>query len=431
MPIRNLLFQALIRNCFADSEIYLRLPQLGPMQVPAGTRGAESYSSFDLDADIDFTISVNESTNASLPNRDVDFYITYAGFNIKDAVRPQSEIPLQFAYEPADCRIFYTVNTVYNQENLWNYVIDAIWRNPSLCIAGSTNYVPPNPTMDTTGPSDEQKQQWKTVQPDSVGSLVLSGYGHVKRDESAISSEKRTIINNQTPSSHTSNTLHNKKKRSLRNTRKPHTSKKPFKPRDRRALHSSIKVARGLLPSSPHQNLHQKRKDAHDHLAQPTTPALAPSLSDLTTTISDDTFNPNACQKCGTRQTCASIPTCSRSGGAVTYAQFCKPACVTRAPNDGCPSGQSCSRDGKSAFCDVPRVVAQVRTCAKLAKTNGGGGKSGGGGGGGKKLSDTHPPAVLGGGKGNKIPYGRQAYGQGGSYSKYVPKAISIKGKRR
>lgn len=401
------------------------LPQLGPMQVPAGTRGAESYSSFDLDADMEFAMQVNASTNSSLPDRDVDFYITYAGFNIKDAVRQESDVPLQFTYEPADCRIFYTVNTVYNYENLWNYVVDAFWRNPSLCIAGSTTYVPPNPTMDTSGPSDEQKQQWKTVQPDSVASLILSGHGHVKRDEDSAPAsphEKRALTNNK-PTTQTSE-LSQRKKRHLITAHNPsrrrHLSKKKPNPRHRRALHQSIKAASPSHPENPHQ-----KRNAGNHLPKPNTrtPNISPALHDLTTAITDDTFNPNACQKCSSRQICASIPTCSRSGGAVTYTTTCKPACVTRAPNDGCPSGQSCSRDGKTAFCDVPRVVAQVRTCAKLAK-------AGGGGGGGKKLSDTHPPAVLGGGK-SKIPYGRQVYGQGGSYSRFVPKAIGSKRKVR
>ncbi|KAL8709816.1 MAG: hypothetical protein Q9225_007391, partial [Loekoesia sp. 1 TL-2023] len=114
------------------------LPEAGPMQIPAGSRGAEAYSSFALDNDISFAASVNSTAASLLPqNRDIEFYITYAGFNLRDAVRKNDPTPLQFQNFPADCRIFYTKETVYNFENLWNYVIDAMWRNPSLCIAGS------------------------------------------------------------------------------------------------------------------------------------------------------------------------------------------------------------------------------------------------------------------------------------------------------
>ncbi|KAL8932771.1 MAG: hypothetical protein Q9216_006686, partial [Gyalolechia sp. 2 TL-2023] len=114
------------------------LPAAGPMQMPSGSRGAESYSSFLLDSDISFAASINSTAASLLPqNRDIEFYITYAGFNLRDAVRKNDPTPLQFQNFPADCRIFYTKETVYNLENLWKYVIDAMWRNPALCIAGS------------------------------------------------------------------------------------------------------------------------------------------------------------------------------------------------------------------------------------------------------------------------------------------------------
>ncbi|KAL8687525.1 MAG: hypothetical protein Q9218_006327 [Villophora microphyllina] len=120
-------------------------PEAGPMQIPAGTRGAEAYSAFALDDDIAFAVSINSTAAASLPqDRDIDFDITFAGFNLRDAVRKDDPTPLQFQNEPADCRIFYTAPTVYNFENLWNYVIDAMWRNPSLCIAGSASRFDPS-----------------------------------------------------------------------------------------------------------------------------------------------------------------------------------------------------------------------------------------------------------------------------------------------
>ncbi|KAL8726115.1 MAG: hypothetical protein Q9166_006907 [cf. Caloplaca sp. 2 TL-2023] len=121
------------------------LPEAGRMQIPAGSRGAEAYSSFALDLDISFASSINATAAANLPqDRDIEFYITYAGFNLRDAVRKNDPTPLQFQDLPADCRIFYTVPTVYNFENLWNYVIDAMWRNPSLCIAGSVSPFEPS-----------------------------------------------------------------------------------------------------------------------------------------------------------------------------------------------------------------------------------------------------------------------------------------------
>ncbi|KAL9624193.1 MAG: hypothetical protein Q9204_007886, partial [Flavoplaca sp. TL-2023a] len=132
------------------------LPEAGAMQVPAGSRGAEAYSSFALDLDIEFASTINATAAASLPqDRDIDFYITYASFNIRDAVRKNNPTPLQFQELPADCRIFYTVPTVYNFENLWNYVIDAMWRNPSLCIAGSASPFAPSTASNSPAAAPE------------------------------------------------------------------------------------------------------------------------------------------------------------------------------------------------------------------------------------------------------------------------------------
>lgn len=132
-------------------------PDLSFMQAVGGSRGAQAYSSIALDADIDVAEFLNTSVANVLPDRDAGNYINYAGFNLKDQIRQGEDFPLQFAFEPATCRIFYTVHTVYNYLNLWNYVIDAIWRNPSLCIAGSANGTSTADPTDTTGPSTNEK----------------------------------------------------------------------------------------------------------------------------------------------------------------------------------------------------------------------------------------------------------------------------------
>ena len=45
---------------------------------------------------------------------------------------------LQFLYEAADCRIFYTPSTFSNYTNLWTYAANATWWTPQLCVEGST-----------------------------------------------------------------------------------------------------------------------------------------------------------------------------------------------------------------------------------------------------------------------------------------------------
>ena len=126
------------------------------MQAASGTRGSEAYSNNDLDLDMLLAVELNSSLATILPNRNIDFWVTYAGFNLRDQIRQGETVPLQFTYEPADCRIFFTPHTVYNFENLWNYVIDAIWRNPSLCVQGPSLA---STGTNTTGPAADPYPQ--------------------------------------------------------------------------------------------------------------------------------------------------------------------------------------------------------------------------------------------------------------------------------
>ena len=157
-------------------------PEPGPMQFASGSRGAQAYYNVDLDADVE----VGEILNASitpLPQDSslIDFYINYAQLNIKDSIRKGEDFPLQFGYEAADCRIFYTTWTVYNFENLWNYVIDAFFRNPELCISGAANETNSITGTDETGPTPKPSEV-PTPTTGGVADLIFKGLQHVKRD---------------------------------------------------------------------------------------------------------------------------------------------------------------------------------------------------------------------------------------------------------
>ena len=121
-------------------------PATGPMQGVAAGRGARSYSLSVLDANIGFAqglLSSRGSPDANfLPNRTTanDVYIVDAGINLRDQVRQDDETPLQFTYEAADCRIFWTPKTIFSYAALWQYAADAIWSNASLCVSGSTGF---------------------------------------------------------------------------------------------------------------------------------------------------------------------------------------------------------------------------------------------------------------------------------------------------
>ena len=158
-------------------------PEIGPMQFASGSRGAQSYYNVDLDADIEVAEILNSSITP-LPQDSslIDFYINYAQLNIKDSIREGEDFPLQFGYEAADCRIFYTTWTVYNFENLWNYVIDAFFRNPELCINGAANLTSPVANTNQTGPTPKPTEIPTPTTPGGVADLILKGVQRPKRD---------------------------------------------------------------------------------------------------------------------------------------------------------------------------------------------------------------------------------------------------------
>ena len=128
-------------------------PSYGPMQAPAGTRGARSYSAGFLDEDFTRTVNLNETTHGLLPTRKHDIWVRHAGLNLRDQIRmQQNAIPLQFVYEAADCRIFYTKETYNNYNRLWRYAAEAIWSNPSKCVQGSAGYASYGSDTDSAGP---------------------------------------------------------------------------------------------------------------------------------------------------------------------------------------------------------------------------------------------------------------------------------------
>lgn len=120
-------------------------PKPGPMQAASGARGASSYDSYSLDSDFNQTVFFNSSTADQIPNRDTGMFITYAGFNLRDQVRkadPVTTPPLQFSYEAADCRLYLTLDNVFNMSQLWRDVAAAAWDDnfPSRCVLDSAGY---------------------------------------------------------------------------------------------------------------------------------------------------------------------------------------------------------------------------------------------------------------------------------------------------
>ena len=110
-------------------------PKPGPMQTASGSRGAQLYTADLIDNDISAAKYLNTSTNKLLPDRSVDTLITFLGINLRDQMRQdQPDIPVQFLYNAADCRIFYTTETWLNYTSLWTCAVNAIFSNSALCV---------------------------------------------------------------------------------------------------------------------------------------------------------------------------------------------------------------------------------------------------------------------------------------------------------
>lgn len=123
-------------------------PTTGPMQAVGGNRGAAIYSADGLDFHLLALNSTeaNDTVLATVPRlnekgyRDSGVFTTVLGVNLRDQIRPNDTTPLQFKYEAADCRIFYTLANAYNMSRLWRDAVSASLDNPSLCVPGSTGF---------------------------------------------------------------------------------------------------------------------------------------------------------------------------------------------------------------------------------------------------------------------------------------------------
>ena len=63
-------------------------------------------------------------------------------FNLRNNIRQgdTSQTPLQFVYEAADCRFFYTAEMYASQEKVWEMAYKLVWQNET-CVHGSTGQI--------------------------------------------------------------------------------------------------------------------------------------------------------------------------------------------------------------------------------------------------------------------------------------------------
>jgi hypothetical protein len=134
--------------------------QYGPMQGVGGVKGSNIWDWTALqpmlleawtdgnDSDVAYLNqnygTFNDSTNQALLRAAPAW--GSASINARNQIREgdESVTPLQFVYEAAHCRLFYTAKQIRYQEYVWYAAYDAAWGN-GTCVQGSTDQTSSQP----------------------------------------------------------------------------------------------------------------------------------------------------------------------------------------------------------------------------------------------------------------------------------------------
>ncbi|KAF2034351.1 hypothetical protein EK21DRAFT_56424 [Setomelanomma holmii] len=127
-------------------------PREGITQAVGGVKGTNDFPWTYIQAIAQFTVeSLNSSVAESIQLKSTELgeYFDDTVFkrasvgqalnvNFRDGIRDgdTAETPLQFVYEPADCRILYTKAMTVDVTAIWKAVSDSAWGGKSHCVAG-------------------------------------------------------------------------------------------------------------------------------------------------------------------------------------------------------------------------------------------------------------------------------------------------------
>ncbi|PYH89215.1 hypothetical protein BO71DRAFT_444721 [Aspergillus ellipticus CBS 707.79] len=118
-------------------------PHPGPMQAIGGSKGSQSLG---LDGIVSIgqtamqyapTEEIRSRLDQAFPNYDrLPFSVSGTNLNFKSAYRPGEDVvPLQFVYEKADCRRFYTFENVVRPASIWVDAARTVWGGTG-CVGG-------------------------------------------------------------------------------------------------------------------------------------------------------------------------------------------------------------------------------------------------------------------------------------------------------
>ncbi|KAK2592402.1 hypothetical protein QQS21_009885 [Conoideocrella luteorostrata] len=128
-------------------------PKEEPMQIMGGVRGAQSASFGLIDTwtkqavevvanspNGTFSQKLVETANSTVPPglSSMPLILSGGGVNFRNAYQEgNSDLPLQFQYQAADCRLFYTAENYAKPHTTWEAAHAAIWGSKG-CVKGST-----------------------------------------------------------------------------------------------------------------------------------------------------------------------------------------------------------------------------------------------------------------------------------------------------
>ena len=124
-------------------------PRTGQMQSVAGVEGAQVFFLEDISAVATASIVLKPELNRT----DSEIALLDEGYALRRAANPvrpgavngknafmraNADIPLQFLYQPANCRFFYTREMLFGPAEVWKRAADATWTDPAkFCVEGS------------------------------------------------------------------------------------------------------------------------------------------------------------------------------------------------------------------------------------------------------------------------------------------------------
>lgn len=140
-------------------------PQLGPMQSIAGVEGAQVFELNDLQQAAEALVFLATPEEQAALNG-TELAVLAEGYALERAATPAQagavnaknafsaadpQTPLQFLYQAANCRFFYTAEMIMGPEATWRRAVDATFNDQQrFCVSGSVM-----PAMGPVAPAAE------------------------------------------------------------------------------------------------------------------------------------------------------------------------------------------------------------------------------------------------------------------------------------